>query len=330
MSYKDRHGRTHDDLRVSVTDRCNLRCGYCMPAEPEWFPRSAILSYEELARLVRVLARGGVRKVRITGGEPLARRDLPEFVRMVRDIEAIDEISLTTNAVLLDGQAAALAAAGLRGINVSLDTLRPDRFEALTRRPVFDRVLQGLHAAREAGLDPIKINTVLIRGVNDDEIEPLVRWAREREYELRFIEFMPLDNMGNWIPDDVVRGREVRERIRRLWPLAADPRRDPHAPARRWRFVDGAGAVGFIDSVSHPFCGDCNRLRVTADGRFLVCLYDTRGIDLRAPLRDGASDAELETLMTAAVLDKGRGGAVEILERREAPRTALTMHQIGG
>ena len=330
MIFRDRFGRVHDDLRVSVTDRCNLRCTYCMPEEPTWFPREQILRFEEIARVVGIAARGGVRKIRVTGGEPLVRRDLPELVRLLRETPGIEDISLTTNGVLLARLARPLAEAGLARINVSLDSLSPARFLRLSRRAALDAVLAGLAAAAQAGLVPIKVNTVVLRGENDDEVEALVEHAREHGWELRFIEFMPLANGGTWDLSRVVTGAEIRRRIASRWPIEPDPHGDPHAPATRWVFRDGRGAVGFIDSVTRPFCASCSRLRLTADGHFRVCLYDEREIDLKSPLRAGASDEELAQLMRQAVLAKGPGGALEILARRAAPRVTRTMHQIGG
>lgn len=327
---QDRFGRIHDDLRISVTDRCNLRCTYCMPEEPVWFPHEEILSYEEIVRLVRVAIRRGVRKLRLTGGEPLIRRDLPLLVRMLATEPGVEDLSLTTNGLLLDKLATRLAEAGLTRVNVSLDTLSAERYEKLTRRNVLQRVLVGLEAARDAGLAPIKVNTVLVRGVNDDEVETLVSHAREHEWELRFIEVMPLANGSTWEPSQVVSGEELRRRIDRRWPIEPEPRRDAHAPATRYRFRDGKGTVGFIDSVTRPFCASCSRLRLTSDGNLRVCLYDDREVDLKKALRAGATDAELERLMVEAVRGKGRGGALEILERQAAIPLQRTMHQIGG
>lgn len=327
---QDRFGRIHDDLRISVTDRCNLRCTYCMPEEPVWFPHEEILSYEEIVRLVRVAIRRGVRKLRLTGGEPLIRRDLPLLVRMLATEPGVEDLSLTTNGLLLDKLATRLAEAGLTRVNVSLDTLSAERYEKLTRRNVLQRVLVGLEAARDAGLAPIKVNTVLVRGVNDDEVETLVSHAREHEWELRFIEVMPLANGSTWEPSQVVSGEELRRRIDRRWPIEPEPRRDAHAPATRYRFRDGKGTVGFIDSVTRPFCASCSRLRLTSDGQLRVCLYDDREVDLKKALRAGATDAELERLMVEAVRGKGRGGALEILERQAAIPLQRTMHQIGG
>lgn len=328
--FQDRFGRVHDDLRVSVTDRCNLRCAYCMPVEPVWFPRVEILSFEEILRLVRIATLRGVRKVRVTGGEPLVRRDLAELIRFLANEPGVEDISLTTNAVLMDKLAAPLATAGLRRVNVSLDTLLPHRYHQLTRRDALDDALRGIAAAAAAGLGPIKVNTVLLRGYNEDEVEPLVRHSRDHGWELRFIEYMPLENDGTWDVSRVVKGSEVRQRIQAIWPIEPHPSGDPHAPARRYRFVDGGGSLGFIDSVSRPFCADCSRLRLTSDGKFRVCLYDDHETDLKSVMRSGANDEELERLMVLAVLGKGRGGALDLVEGRSSAPLRRTMHQIGG
>ncbi len=330
MEFRDRFNRIHDDLRVSVTDRCNLRCSYCMPEEPVWFPRNQILDYEEMHRLVRVMAAHGVRKVRVTGGEPLVRKDLTRFIRLLADIPGIDDISLTTNGVLLEAMAKPLTDAGLHRVNVSLDSLDRERFRQLTRRDDLDQVLAGLEAAVSAGLSPVKINTVLLRGINEDEAERFVETARDHGWEIRFIEFMPLENNGTWDVGQVVTGKEVRERIHARWPLERSPAGNRSAPATRFRFRDGRGTVGFINSISEPFCGDCSRLRLTADGKLRVCLYDHAEIDLKTPLREGAADEDLAALINAAVLGKGRGGALEILETKKILPRKRTMHQIGG
>jgi cyclic pyranopterin phosphate synthase len=301
-----------------------------MPEDPVWFPHAEILAYEEIHRLARVAVKRGVRKLRLTGGEPLVRRDLPLLVRMLSSEPSVEDLSLTTNGLLLRAMAPKLAEMGLRRVNVSLDTLRPERFQAMTRVDLLGRALDGIEAAVDAGLRPVKVNTVLLRGVNEDEVEQLVAHAREHGWELRFIEFMPLENGGGWSQSRVVSGDETRRRINRAWPIEPDPHGDPHAPATRYVFRDGKGAVGFVDSVTKPFCSSCSRLRLTADGKFRVCLYDDREIDLKGPLRSGASDAELAQLMADAVARKERGGALEILERREALPLDRTMHQIGG
>jgi cyclic pyranopterin phosphate synthase len=327
---RDGFGRVHDDLRISVTDRCNLRCNYCMPEEPEWFPHAEILRFEETLRIVGVMTGLGVRRLRLTGGEPLVRRNLPQLVRMLAGVPGIEDLSLTTNAVLLEGIAATLAEAGLRRINVSLDTLRRERYAELTRRDVLDRVLRGIDAAIAADLTPVKVNTVLLRGVNDDEVEELVGHARSHGWELRFIEFMPLENGGSWNPSRVVSGEEVRRRVDRLWPIEPDPHGDPHAPATSYDFVDGSGSIAFIDSVTRPFCASCSRLRLTSDGKIYTCLYGRSTVDLKKAMREGVTDATLERMLLRAVEGKGRGGALEILERRAALPLERTMHQIGG
>jgi cyclic pyranopterin phosphate synthase len=301
-----------------------------MPEDPVWFRHSEILSYEEIARLVRIAIGRGVRKVRLTGGEPLLRRDLTTLVRLLAAEPAIEDLSLTTNGLRLAAMARELATAGLGRVNVSLDTLRPERYRELTRRDVLERILAGLGASVAAGLGPVKVNTLLLRGVNDDEVEQFVGHAREHGWEVRFIEFMPLENGETWEPSRVVSGAEVRRRIHRQWPIEPDPRASPHDPATRYVFRDGKGTVGFIDSVTQPFCSTCSRLRLTSDGKFRVCLYDDREVDLKTPMRTGADDAELEGLMLKALASKGRGGALEVLEQQKAIPLERTMHQIGG
>jgi len=329
-SLVDRFARVHDELRISVTDRCNLRCAYCMPAKPVWFPRAEILSYEEILRVVRILIRRGVSRFRITGGEPLVRSGITSFVAMMAETPGVEELSLTTNGLLLSTLAPGLARAGLGRINVSLDTLVPERFARMTGRPALPSVLDGLEAAFRAGIRPIKINTVLLRGENDDEVESLVDRARRSAWEVRFIEVMPLENGGIWDLTRVVSGTEVRQRIERHWPLEEDPDGDPRAPATRFLFRDGRGAVGFINSVTEPFCAQCSRIRLTSDGQFRVCLHDPAERDLKAQLRGGAADAALEAAMEDAMQGKGRGGALEILERHARVPPVRTMHQIGG
>ena len=330
MSLIDRFERVHDDLRISVTDRCNLRCTYCMPEDPVWYPHSEILSYEEVTRLARCAVGEGVRKLRITGGEPLVRRDLPNLVRMLAGIEGVDDLSLTTNGVLLERFAAELQEAGLDRINVSLDTLDRERFRQMTRRDQLRDVLSGLDAAVQAGLSPVKVNALILRGVNEEDLEPLVERSREHGWELRLIEYMPLENDGSWRPERVVHGEELRRRISARWPIEPDGERDPHAPATRWKFVDGRGKIGFIDSISAPFCSSCSRLRLTSDGFFRVCLYDDVECDLKSLVRQGASDETIVDRMRATVQRKGRGGALEVLDRRKTLPQARTMHQIGG
>ena len=324
----DAHGRTIGDLRISVTDRCNFRCQYCLPAEGlPWLDRAEVLSYEEIARIAGLLARMGVSDVRLTGGEPLARRHLHRLVAMLAADPHVQDLSLTTNGYLLRRQLTDLVAAGLRRLNVSLDALAPDTFFELTRRDALAEVLAGLEAAEaHAELRPIKVNVVALRGFTEDEVLRFADLARRRPYEVRFIEWMPLDADGKWQPEKVLANSEVRAMIEAVHPL--EPLgRDPHATARRYAFADGSGTLGFVSPVSQPFCGDCNRIRLTADGRLRTCLFSVNETDLRAPLRGGAADAELEEIIRAAVWRK------ELKHRINEPgfvAPARSMSQIGG
>ena len=272
----------------------------------------------------------GVAKLRVTGGEPLVRRDVALLVESLAALPGLTDLSLTTNGVLLEPLAPDLARAGLRRVNVSLDTLDRDRFAAMSGRDRLPDVLRGLDAAAQAGLGPIKINAVLLRGENENEAVDLVRFGRDHGYEVRFIEFMPLENDRSWDLGRVVSGDSVRRTIAAVWPIVPDPAGDPHAPASRFLFEDGKGAVGFIDSVTSPFCRSCTRIRLTSDGKFRVCLYDDKEEDLRAALRGNVSDDGIATRMRNAVARKGRGGALDILESKAAIPLARTMHQIGG
>jgi cyclic pyranopterin phosphate synthase len=304
----DRFGRVATDLRVSVTDRCHFRCVYCMPAEGvRWLPRSEILTYEEIARLVRIFVGMGVRTVRLTGGEPLVRRDLPELVRLIRAVAPEIDLSLTTNGSLLAELAWPLARAGLDRVNVSVDSLLRHRFAEMTRRDALDRVLAGLRAAEAAGLTPIKLNCVVLQGTNDDEVADLAAFARATGYEVRFIEYMPLDAGRAWERARVVPSREVLARIAARYPLVPEEQTGP-APARTFRFADGApGRIGVISSVTEPFCDACDRMRITADGQFRTCLFALEETDLRSPLRAGAPDAEIERLVRQAMWGKWAG-----------------------
>jgi GTP 3',8-cyclase len=302
---RDGHGRLIGDLRVSVTDRCNFRCQYCMPAEGlPWLDRDEVLRFEEIARLVGVMAAMGVHDLRLTGGEPLVRRQFPTLVSMLKEIDELHEISLTTNGYLLERDAEALVRAGVDRFNVSVDSLQRDRFFELTRRDALPQVLRGLEAlARFPEAHPIKINAVAIRGFTEEEVLPFARFARSTPYEVRFIEFMPLDADRAWSSDQVLTGDEIRAAIDAVYPLEPTPR-EPSATARVYRFADGHGKVGFINPVSEPFCGDCNRIRLTADGRLRTCLFSLNETDLRGPLRAGASDRELEQIIRDAVWRK--------------------------
>jgi len=325
---RDGFGRAIESLRVSVTDKCNFRCHYCMPAEGlEWLPHAEVLSFEEIHRLVRIMAAMGVSEVRLTGGEPLVRRDMPLLVEMLAGTSGVEDLSLTTNGVLLDRLAGPLVAAGLRRVNVSLDSLSHVRFAEITRRDALDRVLRGLEEAeRYLELRPIKINCVAIRGFTEPEVPALAELARRKPYVVRFIEFMPLDADERWGADQVLSGAEIRTLIEEHWPLEEVPAK-PSSTSRRFRFADGAGEIGFVNPVSEPFCSTCDRIRLTADGRLRTCLFSRREWDLKEPLRAGASDGELEALIRHAVLHK------ELKHRINDPgfvRASRSMSQIGG
>ena len=324
----DGHGRSIGDVRISVTDRCNFRCQYCMPAEGlPWLDRSELLTYEEIARLVGLMASMGVHDVRLTGGEPLARRELWRLVEMLSADANIHDLSLTTNGYLLERQVEKLVDAGLRRVNVSLDALAPDRFFQLTRRNSLKQVLEGLAAAeRYPELRPIKVNVVALRDFTEDEVVRFAEFARKHPYEVRFIEFMPLDADRTWSRDRVLENAEVRRLINAVYPLVEEGR-ERHGTSRRWRFADGQGSIGFISPVSEPFCGDCNRIRVTAEGKLRTCLFSMTETDLRVPLRDGASDDDLEAIIRAAVWEKELKHHVNDVGFVQPART---MSQIGG
>jgi len=327
-SLKDAHGRVISDLRVSVTDRCNFRCRYCMPAEGmDWLDRSEILSFEEIERLVRVFVGLGVEDVRLTGGEPLARRDFPVLVSMLRRIEGISDLSVTTNGYLLERDASALVDAGINRINVSVDSLARDRFHEITRRDALPQVLRGLEAiAAYEEVRPIKVNAVAIRDFTENEVYAFAEMARTTDFQVRFIEFMPLDGDRAWDHSQVLTGEEVRALIHERYPLEPT-KREPHATARVHRFADGKGEIGFINPVSEPFCADCNRIRLTADGELRTCLFSMHETNLRDPMREGASDAEMEQVIRDAVWRK------ELKHRVNEPGfrpPARSMSAIGG
>jgi cyclic pyranopterin phosphate synthase len=326
---KDQLGRTIDNLRISVTDRCNFRCVYCMPEEGlEWVPREAVLSFEEIERLVRIAVGLGIRKIRLTGGEPLVRKDLHVLVRMLAGIPGLDDLSLTTNGLLLGAQAAALSAAGLRRINVSLDALTRETFQRLVRRDALDQVMASLEMARRHFPGPVKVNAVILRGLNDHEIEAFAELARSRSFEVRFIEFMPLDADRIWSRDVLVSGQEILARIDAVHPLVPDPGQSPHSPSRDHVFADGAGGkIGFINSVTEPFCDLCNRVRITADGKLRTCLFSLTETDLMSLVRGGAADAEIGAAIRRAVWVKEPGHKINAVDFIRSPRT---MSQIGG
>ncbi len=325
----DTFGRVATDLRVSLTDRCNLRCSYCMPAEGlDWMPTDEVLSDDEVVRLVTVAAeRLGVREVRFTGGEPLVRRGLVDIVARTRAIDPTLELSITTNGLGLARTAGALAKAGLDRVNVSLDTVRADTFLEMTRRDRFDDVVAGLAAAAEAGLGPVKVNAVLMRGVNDDQAGELLRWCLERSYELRFIEQMPLDAQHGWSRDGMVTADEIFATLATDFELtpAEEPRGS--APAEKFLVDGGPGTVGVIASVTRPFCGDCDRVRLTADGQVRNCLFARSESDLRAALRTGADDEELARLWVIAMRGKAAGHGIDDTSFLQPTRS---MSAIGG
>lgn len=325
----DSFGRIHTSLRISVTDRCNIRCFYCMPEENVHFrPRTEILTFEEICRFTKVAASLGVKKIRLTGGEPLVREELSKLVEMLASIEGIDEIALTTNGILLADQALALKSAGLHRLNISLDTLKEDTFFRISRRRGLDRVLAGIEAAERAGFRNIRLNAIAIRDLTEEELVPLTRFAHDRGHEMRFIEFMPLDADQAWSSSQVLTGAEMRQRIEaELGELHPLRRVDSSQPATDFEFANGAGRVGFINPVSEPFCGDCNRLRLTAEGQIRNCLFSTIEWDARRILRSGGADSELADLIRACVAAKKAGHGID---SPDFLRPERAMYQIGG
>jgi cyclic pyranopterin phosphate synthase len=323
----DTFGRVHNNLRISVTDRCNLRCTYCMPEEVVFMDRSELLSFEEITRFVRVAAPLGIDKIRLTGGEPLMRRDLPRLVRMLVAVEGIRDVGMTTNGILLADQAQALYDAGLRRLNVSLDALDPGRFRQLARRDGLDRVIDGILAAKKAGFAPIKVNAVSIRGVTEAEVVPLARFARTHGLEMRFIEYMPI-GADQWERNKVYFAHEILEQLEReVAPLVPVDDYDPRAPAMEFRYTDGGGRVGIIASVSRPFCRSCNRVRLTSDGKLRNCLFALDEVDVKAMLRRGAADADIADVVRKNVWAKWEGHEINTARFIKPLRT---MHAIGG
>ena len=324
----DGFGRVHRDLRISVTDRCNFRCSYCMPAEGmDWLPRQELLTYEELTRVARVcVERFGFDGIRLTGGEPTVRAHLPVLIDKLSALDV--DLALTTNGATLRLLAHDLAAAGLRRINISIDSLHADRFAEITRRDELSKVLDGIDAALEAGLDPVKLNVVVMRGVNDDEIVDFAAFGRAKGVHVRFIEFMPLDAQEAWTNDQVVTQDEIVAAIAAELPIEAVPDSvRGSAPAARWRYVDGQGDFGVIPSVTHAFCESCDRVRLTAEGSLRHCLFATRELDLRVLLRSGASDDDLAAAITAEVGAKWAGHQINQVH---FIRPSKSMSQIGG
>jgi cyclic pyranopterin phosphate synthase len=324
----DGWGRRIKSLRISVTDRCNFRCQYCMPAEGlPWLERAELLTFEEIERLVRVMVSIGVEEVRLTGGEPLVRREFPRLVAMLAAIEGLKDLSLTTNGYLLERDADALVSAGINRVNVSIDSMQRERFFQITRRDSLPQVLRGLDKlAAYPQVHPIKVNAVAIRGFTEQEAIPLAEFARSTAFQVRFIEFMPLDGDQAWTADSVLTGDELRRIIHASHPLEELPR-EPSATARVYRFTDGKGEIGFINPISEPFCSDCDRIRLTAEGKLRTCLFSLHETELRTPLRAGAGDPELEQVIRDGVWRKELKHRVGQRGFRQPPRT---MSAIGG
>jgi len=325
----DGFGRVHNNLRISVTDRCNIRCFYCMPADNvEFMPRAELLTFEEIERTVRIGAKLGIDRLRLTGGEPLVRRDLDQLIAKLVDIPGIVDIGLTTNGVLLAEQAQKLRDAGLKRLNISLDALDPEVFRKVTRRDGYDAVMKGIAAARDAGFSPIKLNAVSIRGLTEDQILPFARLARDTDTEVRFIEFMPLDADAAWQHDKVLAAAEIVRVIEaEFGELVPVPSDNPSAPANDFQFADGSGRIGIIASVTEPFCGNCNRFRLTADGKLRNCLFSLEETDIRDNLRNGSTDDAIAAAMLACVAAKGAGHQINSPDFVQPDRP---MYSIGG
>ncbi len=323
----DTFGRVHNNLRISVTDRCNLRCTYCMPEEVQFMDRAELLTFEEITRFVAVATTVGINKVRLTGGEPLMRRDLSRLVEMLAPLPGVNDIGLTTNGILLTDQAGPLFRAGLRRINISLDTLDPDTFRTLTRRDGLEKVIAGIHAAKAAGFDPVKINAVSIRGVTEPAVVPLALFAREHALEMRFIEYMPI-GADHWERSKVYFAHEILEQLERaVCPLVPAADYDPRNPAMEFEYTDGGGRVGIIASISRPFCMSCNRIRLTAEGKVRNCLFALEESDVKGLLRSGGSDEAIREVLRQSVHAKWEGHEINTARFIKPQRT---MHAIGG
>jgi cyclic pyranopterin phosphate synthase len=324
----DRFGRVHNNLRISVTDRCNIRCVYCMPESVEFLPRASLLTYEEITRFVQAATTVGIDKIRLTGGEPLVRRDIPGLVSRLASIPGIKDVGLTTNGILLAPLAKELWDAGLRRINISLDTMDPIRFLELTRRTGFEQVIEGILAAKAAGFNPVKINAVAIKGVTEADVVPLALFCREHDLELRFIEYMPLDAGNLWEREKVLFAAEILQILNsEVGPLAPLPGHDPRSPSLDYEYLDGKGRVGMIASVSRPFCMSCNRVRLTADGKLRNCLFALDETDVKGLLRAGASDVVLAQALRDSVAEKWEGHEINTARFIKPDRL---MHSIGG
>ena len=324
----DSFGRIARKLRISVTDRCNFRCQFCMPKTPVWLPRNEILSYEEIERVVSLFAELGVEKVRLSGGEPLMRRDIEKLVEMLAHVPGISSLSMTTNGFLLAEKAEALRKAGLQSITVSLHSLKPERFSEITGGGVFHKVVEGIRAAKENGFQPLKINAVIIRGCNEDEIGDLAGLARAGEITVRFIEYMPFDGQRLWGMEKVVSGKEIIQTIQKQHQLEPVTR-ETGSTAKIYRFKDGQGEIGVITSITEPFCSDCDRLRLSADGKIVPCLFDKTVFDLRPLLRNGGSDDAILGFMRDSVSQKAPG-VETLLKKFDKLEHVRPMHTIGG
>lgn len=325
----DTFGRVHNNLRISVTDRCNIRCFYCMPADHvEFLEREALLTFEEIERFVKIVVPLGLTHLRLTGGEPLVRRDLDQLVRRLAAVPGVVDLGLTTNGILLAEQADRLYSAGLRRINVSLDALTADKFKQFTRRDGFERVLEGIQAAKQAGFDPIKVNAVSVRGLTEEEIVPFGHFARQTGVEVRFIEYMPLDADNAWEREKVLLAREIQDTLsREIQPLVPCQQGDLSAPATEFQFADGIGRIGFISSVSQPFCLSCNRVRLTADGKLRNCLFSLDETDIRALLRGTTTEADIEQAVRTSLAAKKEGHEINTSRFIQPQRP---MYSIGG
>ncbi|WP_246539442.1 GTP 3',8-cyclase MoaA [Telmatocola sphagniphila] len=323
----DRFGRIHNNLRISVTDRCNLRCTYCMPEDVQFLDRDELLSFEEIQKFVAAVQPLGVNKIRLTGGEPLLRRELPSLIRLLLQIPGIHDLGLSTNGLLLAGQAQSLRAAGLKRLNISLDTLDESRFEQVTRRKGLSQVLEGIQAAREAGYESIKINAVSIRGLTELDAIPLARYARENQLELRFIEYMPI-GADHWEREKVFFASEILELLEsEFGPISPARNYDPRSPAMDFEYADGGGRIGIIASVSRPFCRNCNRIRLTAEGKFRNCLFALDEVDVKSILRSQQDTHRLQEIIIESVRQKWEGHEINTARFVKPQRT---MHAIGG
>jgi GTP 3',8-cyclase len=334
---KDTLGRAMKDLRISVTDRCNFRCSYCMPLDKyEWINRQEILAFEEIARLAKIFIKLGVEEIRLTGGEPLLRHGLENLVSQLACLNGLKDLSLTTNASLLSDKAGVLVQAGLKRINVSLDTINPEKFLAMTRQNDLAQVLNGLSEAKRLGLHPIKINSVIQRGINDGDILDLVEYSRRNGFSIRFIEYMDVGNSNNWVSERMVSKKEILDMINARFPFKEIGRNESSAPAVNYQFIDGVGDIGVIASVTEPFCAGCTRARLTADGKLVLCLFSDKSYDLKKPMRGGASDGDLIELIRSAWEERTDRYSEERLEAinsgdyRPNSRRKIEMISLGG